>query len=185
MTDMANPYDPAAVRILFDTYWSSGGWKSEPITSAEDLAYAKSKGVMFDPCPFDHDETVDAVIKLAASIPTRRIAQAFLYSFTTRELVYRSALGSFAMASWMPLHTFVGNRTCDICRDYSWSSKNEDYNVLNFERLKWGGVRHMSPMYQLFDLQEFLKLPKVVAKSEDIRSLLKKSFNHGFHGLHG
>ena len=27
-----------------------------------------------------------------------------------------------------------------------------DWNVLNFERLKWGGVRHGEPSYMAFDL---------------------------------
>jgi hypothetical protein len=31
-------------------------------------------------------------------------------------------------------------------------------NVLNFERLKWGGVRHHKIGYQVFDLEEFKKL---------------------------
>ena len=123
---------------------------------------------MFDPRQFNHDETVDKVIKLAASIPTKKVAQAFLYSLTTRDLPYRSALGSFAMSFWMPFHVFTGKRTCEICGDYAPSSDKEDFNVLNFERLKWGGVRHFFPMYQLFDLDEFLKLPEVVAKSEDV-----------------
>lgn len=34
---------------------------------------------------------------------------------------------------------------------------NEDLNVLNFERIKWGGVRHGELIYTLFDLEEFIK----------------------------
>jgi hypothetical protein len=32
----------------------------------------------------------------------------------------------------------------------------EDLNVLNFERFKWGGVRHMSPLYAMLDLELLL-----------------------------
>jgi len=31
----------------------------------------------------------------------------------------------------------------------------DDLNVLNFERFKWGGVRHNQPLYALFDLVRF------------------------------
>ena len=42
---------------------------------------------------------------------------------------------------------------------------------MNFERYKWGGVRHTKPKYALFDLEQFLLLPKVTPEDEDIRIL--------------
>lgn len=43
--------DKKAKKILFSTYWSSNGWKmeNERYTSPEDFAYAKEKGLMFEP----------------------------------------------------------------------------------------------------------------------------------------
>ena len=38
---------------------------------------------------------------------------------------------------------------------------------MNFERYKWGGVRHTSADYALFDLQQFRVLPKVKPTEED------------------
>ena len=35
--------------------------------------------------------------------------------------------------------------------------KNVDLNVLNFERIKWGGVRHSDLIYVMFDLERFLE----------------------------
>jgi hypothetical protein len=35
--------------------------------------------------------------------------------------------------------------------------QDEDLNVLNFERIKWGGVRHGELLYTLFDLEQFKK----------------------------
>jgi hypothetical protein len=42
------------------------------------------------------------------------------------------------------------------------SQAEEDLNVLNFERFKWGGVRHEQVSYAAFDLKLFLnnKVPK-------------------------
>ncbi len=42
--------DKKAKDILFDTYWTSNGWKNEENfkTESNDLEYAKVKGVMFD-----------------------------------------------------------------------------------------------------------------------------------------
>lgn len=34
---------------------------------------------------------------------------------------------------------------------------NEDLNVLNFERIKWGGVRQGELLYTMFDLEQFAK----------------------------
>ncbi len=169
---MTHSYDQPAIKILFDTYWSSNGWKSENErnTSPEDFAYAKNKGVMFDIYSIGHDEIITKLAKLVATLSLQRVSQAFLYSLTTRDLAYRSALGSYAMSFWMPPHSFVGDRSCTICGDYHLSSA-EDYNVLNFERLKWGGIRHMSPLYQLFDLTEFLKLPEIKATDKDVSIL--------------
>ncbi|MNL16985.1 hypothetical protein D3C87_1380530 [compost metagenome] len=50
--------------------------------------------------------------------------------------------------------------TCGICRDLKYGIigdkdyTNEDLNVLNFERIKWGGIRHGKLIYTLFDLQQ-------------------------------
>lgn len=60
-----------------------------------------------------------------------------------------------------------------------WSTEPDDYdrreglNVFNFERYKFGGVRHTKLDYAIFDIEEFLKLPKVVLTAKD-KIILKK-----------
>ena len=55
------------------------------------------------------------------------------------------------------------SHTCGVCRDSRYGVigdacyANEDLNVLNFERLKWGGVRHGELLYTWFDLTQFLQ----------------------------
>lgn len=55
------------------------------------------------------------------------------------------------------------SHTCGICRSLKHGVRgnenyiNSDLNVLNFERIKWGGVRHGDLLYTLFDLAQFKK----------------------------
>ena len=53
------------------------------------------------------------------------------------------------MCNWLPINS------------------EDSYNVFNFERYKWGGVRHTQPEYALFDLEQFILLPKVEPTEED------------------
>jgi hypothetical protein len=154
-------YDKKAVKILFATFWSSAGWKKDRIISPEDFAYAKAKGVMFDTRTIQHDEMIKSARAMAEEIEHEAVAEAFLASLTNRELAYRSALGSFAATRWLPRHSYEEGRFRYVCRICGDSLKHEqgDLSVLNFERLKWGGVRHDKPYYAWFDLAEFRKLP--------------------------
>jgi hypothetical protein len=47
-------------------------------------------------------------------------------------------------------------RSCDVC-GLCLNTSVEDLNVLNFERFKWGGVRHTSPLYAMLDLELFIE----------------------------
>jgi len=59
----------------------------------------------------------------------------------------------------------VGCAISVVGREYY---KNEDLNVLNFERIKWGGVCHGELLYTLFDLEQFMKEEIPEPTSEDI-----------------
>ena len=86
--------DKKAKKILFNTYWSSKGWKDYRTcyTSPEDFEYAKQKGLMFDRITISHDECVKRVVNLANTITQEQVAKAFLCSLSTRRLDWRSAL---------------------------------------------------------------------------------------------
>ena len=92
--------DKKAKKILFQTYWSSKGWKmdEERQTSPEDFAYAKEKGVMFDPITISHDECVKRLVELAKSVSMEQVAKGFLCSLSTRRLDWRSAVSSYETA---------------------------------------------------------------------------------------
>ena len=66
-----------------------------------------------------------------------------------------------------------------MCGWHAWSKEPNEYdlkhglNVFNFERYKFGGVRYHSIDYILFDIEQFLKLPKVIPSDYD-REILKR-----------
>jgi hypothetical protein len=104
-------------------------------------------------------------------------ADAFLASLSTRRLELRSALGSFSFAAHFPDHRLVdqargqtpsGRLHCRLCGLYGHSTaEQEDLNVLSFERWKWGGVRHVNPLYCWFDLTQFEKASLAAPTQED------------------
>jgi hypothetical protein len=150
--------DEKALRILFNTYWSSKGWKDKYETPPEDLAYAKTAGYMFDPVELAHDEIIELLMLSFSLVSLNDVTNAFLASLSTRRLNWRSALGSFAIAQNFPRHRFASaNSYCPVCGIYGNKKQREDLNVLNFERHKWDGIRHPDLFYIWQDLDLFAK----------------------------
>jgi hypothetical protein len=160
-----------AVKTLFETYWSPRGWKPEEsrATSLDDLAYAKSKRVMFDPAHLDHAQAVEQVLGAIGRLNKRKVADAFLASLSTRRLDWRSALGSYAVFQHLPSHKAqIEGRRCMVCGFYL-NDQVVDLNILNFERLKWGGVRHDQLDFAAMDLGLFLEIPLPTPTTDDIQ----------------
>jgi hypothetical protein len=171
--------DPKAIRILTDAFWTNGGWRPDATRSVppEDFEYARARGVMFDgPVSMTHDELVGGVIDLARGLDPLEIAGAFLASLSSRHLELRSVLGSYAVARLLPDHEHVpamrrslpGVDPCAVC-GLERTESDIDWNVLNFERFKWGGVRRDSLEYVYFDLREFERAAPALPVDEDIR----------------
>ncbi len=170
---MSALYDEKAVRILHDTHWTSKGWRRPFVTAPSDLAYAIRKGLMFPPALFPHDATLKRLHKLCDSLSPARVGDAFLASLGSNELALRSPLGSFAVARFRPAHKFAPgpySSACNDCGLYRKPTRKQatNLNVLNFERLKCGGVRHTDAAYQLFDLEQFCLLPACPPTDGDI-----------------
>ena len=141
----------------------------------EEFEYAKQKGIMF---PYrqtiPHDECLKRISDALEHISPEDAADSFLYSLSARALEYRSVPGSYWYAEAIPFHEIDASyNKCDICK---WDTYNDlpckseylnEYNSLNYERYKYGGVRHTDAQYALFDLEEFLKLPKIGHTPED------------------
>lgn len=166
--------DRRALKILFDAHWSPRGWRDEGDRSVapSDLAYAKRAGYMFDDVRLSHLDVTKRVAKSLRGIDRKGVADAFVASLSSRRLDIRSALGSFAVLQHFPKHTASKRREeCPTCGVYMGGAEVEDLNVLNFERFKWGGVRHDDATYASFDLLLFQKLPRIFPTSSDVKVL--------------
>jgi hypothetical protein len=160
--------DKKAIKILFDTYWSNTGWKQEYAVSPENFVYAQNAGVMFQPVSLSHDDIVGWLKSSLKAVTLENITNAFLVSLSTRQLKFRSALGSYAIAKNFPDHVYQGESYfCSVCGVLKNPSQPYDLSVFNFERYKWGGVRHEHPEYIAFDLEQFAKLKKLEPIEQD------------------
>jgi hypothetical protein len=140
--------DKKARDILFKTYWTSAGWTNDENrkTDPGDFEFAKSKGLMFDPISITKDELISRLDTILKNISLKKITDAFLCSLTNKRLDWRSGLASYANGKRLLSDKTVPDRFYNF-------GNNEDLNVLNFERIKWGGVRHSQGLYNLLDLE--------------------------------
>lgn len=195
--------DKKARNILFRTYWNKG-WIDEKDcqTSAVDFEYAKAKGLMFDPPPpISHDQCLEKIFEILPTISMNKAARAFVSSLSTRRLDWRSGLASWFIARQLRPHSYdkvvsghsyrdgkisSTHYTCGTCRDLKYGIighefyDDVDLNIMNFERIKWGGVRHGQLDYTLFDLKQFQAAEIPEPRAEDIeifREILAKIEN--------
>ncbi|MEV7972378.1 hypothetical protein [Cellulomonas sp. NPDC089187] len=185
--------DAKAKRILRSTYWKNGGWRpeSEWVVSPEDFAYAQAQGVMFDPVFWTHDECVAAVQIHRRPEMAARVGAGLLASLSTRRLDWRSAAASWEIVRDLPDHPYQALEsgqirdgldgpmrptfTCAQCQAHAVIPMTApcavDRNVLNFERITWGGVRHQNLDYLRFDLDTFAAQPPSQPVADDRRLL--------------
>ncbi|AEM69819.1 hypothetical protein Murru_0770 [Allomuricauda ruestringensis DSM 13258] len=190
--------DKKAKQILFKSFWKNGWIDSKDRQlSIEDFEYAKSKGLMFEPLTINHNEAIDKLISIRDKISSENISEAFLSSLSSKRLDLRSPISSYFLAKKISKHKYspvisgtsyergkpkFHSYTCGICKEVQYgvigneNYENQDLNVLNFERLKWGGVRHGELIYMLFDLQQFEReqIQKPLKEDVDIfKNILK------------
>lgn len=169
--------DKKAKEILFKTYWTAFGWRPVHTTDPADFEYAKSKGLMFDRMTISKSDLLSRLHETVKEANLTTITDAFLCSLTNKRLDWRSALASYANAK-----RILDNPDID---DYHMGhGKDIDVNVLNFERIKFGGVRHHNALYNLLDLQLLQKelIPKPT--EADIRTF-KEILSFTSQSAHG
>lgn len=178
--------------ILYKTFWNSEGYcYKEP--TPEEFSLAVAEGYMFeDTDPLSHKDTLIALREVVEKVSPLDVANAFLYSLSTRELAYRSPMGSYWYAKAIPPHASVSPGWCIYCgwrdgyHDYrvqrtrygvrSMWSKHTLENSCNFHRHKFGGRHHNEAQYALFDLQQFILMPKVTPTETD-RAMFRAILN--------
>lgn len=167
--------DTEAIRILQQGYWWAGRWKY-PSFSDSQLEFLAKAGYAVHNKRLSHEECLQWALSVRDLVTPRRVANAFVYSLTTRHLEYRSALGSYANLQHMPMHKFQrtdGFHT-DFCRHCGYEGplgRQFDTGTLHFERVKWGGVRHNHLFYMALDIECFAKLEAVEPTLEDYQVL--------------
>lgn len=177
------------LKSLFALY--KGTRWSELKVSEEELSVAKRQGYLFDYPNFEsHSESLNRRHDLLSKIDPKDIANAFLFSLSTRKLEYRSALGSYYYLNAVPEHDFMKSHNetlaaagvhCYLCGWYAWEtipirqSIESGYNFYNWLRYKYGGspIGSMTINYALFDMERFLELPKVIPTEEDKRIFIE------------
>ncbi|ASA26377.1 hypothetical protein [Paenibacillus donghaensis] len=176
--------DKKAQTILQKAFWTASGWKGTfgPF-SGDEFDYAKSKGLMFDPLTITHDEIVDKLQVLhSRSITKEKVVTAFLHSLSTRKVHLRSALSSWALTSQLPAHAYAQPAaeqpmysSCAPCDGRRLMSDqqyiNEDLNVLNFERIRWGGIRLNNLLYCWLDLELLSREGELEVTPQDLEIL--------------
>lgn len=173
------------LKSLFALYRGTN-WSEINITE-EELAIAKRQGYLFDYPKFEsHSESLNRRYDLLSHLDPKDIANAFLFSLSTRKLEYRSALGSYYYLSAVPEHDFMKSHNetfaaagvhCYLCGWSAWEtipsrqSIKIGYNFYNWLRYKYGGspIGSIEINYALFDLERFSELPKVTPTEEDIQ----------------
>jgi hypothetical protein len=161
--------DKRALKILCDAYWTGDEWRTSPVVTAEDFAYARGRGVMFEPVLIEHDEVISRLVGACRGINVTDLANMFLASLCSRRPELRSALGSYAVFRHLGPHSGqFEQHVCVICGLAKPRGRPEDLNVLNFERFKWGGVRHDQPVYAALDLELFLREQPLAPQAKDI-----------------
>ncbi|MEQ5838282.1 hypothetical protein N0A02_02370 [Paraburkholderia acidicola] len=182
-----SPIDKKAKKILFDFFWKNGwidrGKRDAP--QGDNFEYAKARRLMFDPLTISHDALIERIVGFTQHCPAGLPARAFLSSLSTRRVDWRSGLGSWHFAKQISHHVYtdhvrvVGHsykdgvaiphkrHECVVCRGAE-IYRDEDLNVLNFERVRWGGVRHGDLIYTLLDIEQLREAVIPEPSAEDI-----------------
>lgn len=170
---------------LLKKYYLPYRTKEKP--SDAEIRNAVRSGILVPDSAMTHDEIVTEIKALSGHIALERAAKAFLYSLSSGDMRYRSALSSLVWAKALPEHAFISNgvekdewRTpaCVIC--------GCSHGLDGKETIDWneyGVFRYLPPKqygrepdftcaeYVLHDLREFEKLPPAEPCEEDYRIL--------------
>ena len=98
-----------ALQILKKYVGSQRYGSKLPKPTPEEEVYAIAEEVMFPPERLTHDEVISEIKRLAEEIDINAAARAFLYSLSTSDRQYRTALSSLIWAIAMPVKNRYNN----------------------------------------------------------------------------
>ena len=92
---------------LLKKYYLPYRTKEKP--SDAEIRNAVRSGILVPDSAMTHDEIVTEIKALSGHIALERAAKAFLYSLSSGDMRYRSALSSLVWAKALPEHAFISN----------------------------------------------------------------------------
>ncbi len=148
--------------------------------SEDEKAYCIEKGVLLCHEPVFHDDLIGQIKEAAAGLSLEKTAAAFLYSVSTGDFRYRTALSSLIWADRLPEHKCVsteiygGRYVCRICGGVFDAEDNKSrLDMKKHCRDRLIPCKEFMDTscagYVLCDLREYAKLPEVRYSDEDFR----------------
>lgn len=135
---------------------------------------------MFRTRVLDHAAAIRWARESVRAVTPQIVSDGFLASLTTRRPELRSALATYHLARVLPNHQYehatMGTNAegkqlgsiCLVCGMMGKSEEEYDLSTLNFERLKWGGVRFTDPVYMEFALSQAAKWLTITPTQGDL-----------------
>lgn len=129
--------------------------------SAEELAYARTMGVVVEDQPITHDQALDVLERCFETVSLENAAQAFLYSLSSRDVDYRYILASYVYArSWFSLDR---GRTQEVPEKLTGT-------FFNWVKHKGGGIWGTIGK-PIFYLEQFVSMERRAASDGDVEIL--------------
>lgn len=157
-------------------------WKFKDIVpSKKDLEYGMSHGIFRNSEVTTHDAIIKEIKQLSYDLELEVAAKGFLYSLSSGDLRYRTAISSLIWGRTLPEHecNYLYHRSnkqngisCTVCNMTCGKSETFLLNPNIYKAYKMcPGAGYCSDFgcaeYVLFDLREFSKLDNVEPKEED------------------
>ena len=140
--------------------------RKKHLVSAEDLAYARKMGVVVEDQPITHAQALDLLERCFEAVSLEDVAQAFLYSLSSRDVDYRCILASYVYArSWF---SFDRGRTQEVPEKLTGT-------FFNWVKHKGGGIWGTIGK-PIFYLEQFASMERRAASDADmevLRSILQ------------
>ncbi len=151
--------------------------------TSDQLDILRRSGILWEPADMEHHTLVQEIRSLAGRISLEKAVNGFLYSISTGDCRYRTALSSLLWARALPEHecekkhsSWNSDYFCRVCGG-AFSSEDDRTRLNMLEHSKYRLLPESKYMdvscagYVLNDLHAFLELPEVTYCDEDFRIL--------------